>query len=153
MTLVTVSTTEIVDTPANDVWNTLRAFVGNEKFNPLVTSSVLEGSTTIVAVGSKRICHVSLYSGKNILRTEEVVNSLDDTNRTMTYTVISAPETPFEGLVNKIEVSSSSDNICEVTFTGTMGGKDDLDMESKKRILDETYHKILNGLKNLHEGN
>jgi hypothetical protein len=50
MTLVTVSTTEVVDAPANDVWNTLRAFVGNEKFNPLVTSSVLEGST-IVSVG------------------------------------------------------------------------------------------------------
>ena len=152
MGLVTVSTTEVMDAPANDVWNTLRTFVGNEKFNPLVTSSVLGGSTT-VSVGCKRICYVSLDSGKNVLRTEEILNSLDDTNRTMTYTVINAPETPFEGLVNKIEVTSSSDNMCEVTFTGTMAGKDDLDMETKKKILDETYHKILNGLKNVHWGN
>ena len=142
MGLVTVSTTEVMDAPANDVWNTLRTFVGNEKFNPLVTSSVLGGSTT-VSVGCKRICYVSLDSGKNVLRTEEILNSLDDTNRTMTYTVINAPETPFEGLVNKIEVTSSSDNMCE----------DDLDMETKKKILDETYHKILNGLKNVHRGN
>ena len=48
----------------------------------------------------------------------------------MTYTVISAPETPFEGLVNKIEVTSSSDNMCKVTFTGTMAGKHDLDKEN-----------------------
>ena len=117
MRLVTVSTTEVMDAPANDVWNTLRTFVGNEKFNPLVTSSVLGGSTT-VSVGCKRICYVSLDSGKNVLRTEEILDSLDDTNRIMTYTVISAPETPFEGLVNKVEVTSSSDNMCEVTFTG-----------------------------------
>ena len=61
MRLVTVSTTEVVDAPANDVWNTLRTCVGNEKFNPLVTSSVLEGSTT-VSVVCKRICYVSLDS-------------------------------------------------------------------------------------------
>ena len=80
MTPVIVSTTEIIDAPVNDVWDTLRiCFVGNEKFNPLVTSSVLEGSTT-VSVGCIRICYVSLDSGRNVLRTEEILNSLDDTN-------------------------------------------------------------------------
>ena len=29
-----------------------------------------------------------------------------------------------------------------------MAGNDELDMKTKKRILDETYHKLLNGLKN-----
>ena len=43
MTVVTVSCSGIIDAPANDIWNTLRAFEGNEKFNPLVTSSMLEG--------------------------------------------------------------------------------------------------------------
>ena len=152
MTPIIVSTTEIIDAPVNDVWNTLRAFVGNERFNPLVTSSTLEGSTT-VSVGCIRICYVSLDSGRNVLRTEEILNSLDDENRTMIYTVNSAPGTPFEGLINKIEVIPLPNNESEVTFTGTMTGKDDLDIEAKKKILDETYHKILVGLKNLHAKN
>ena len=43
--------------------------------------------------------------------------------------------------------------MCEVTFTRTMARKDDLDVETKKKILDETYHKILSELKNVHRGN
>ena len=150
MTVVTVSCSGIIDAPANDIWNTLRAFVGNEKFNPLVTSSMLEGSTSAI-VGCKRICYVSLDSGKNVLRTEEVLDSLDERNRTMTYTVVSAPGTPFEDLINQIGVVSLSNNKSEVTLTGTMTEKDDLNMDTKKKILDDTYYGIIKGLKNLHE--
>jgi hypothetical protein len=46
----------IIDNPAESVWITLKAFGGNEKFNPLVTSSKLDG----YGVGSKRICNVYL---------------------------------------------------------------------------------------------
>jgi hypothetical protein len=34
-----------------------------------------------------------------------------------------------------------------------MTGKDELGIETKKKILDETYRKILNGLKHLHDRN
>lgn len=149
MTLLTILTSDIIGAPVNDVWNTLRGFVGNEKFNPLVTSSMLEGSTT-VDVGCKRICYVSLGSGSNILRTEEILNRLDDVNRTMIYTVSSAPCTPFEGLINKIEVITLPNSESEVRFTATLEVTNDSNIEAKKRILDETYQKILVGLKNLH---
>ena len=33
----------MINAPAENVWTTLKAFSGNEKFNPLVTSSSLEG--------------------------------------------------------------------------------------------------------------
>jgi len=97
---------------------------------PLVTSSELEGDA--VNVGCKLVCYVSLDSGKNILRTEEVLNSLDDQNRTMSYTVTSAPGTPFEGLVNVITITPLPEKNCEVRFTGTMTRKDELDIETKK---------------------
>ena len=152
MRLVTSSVSDIISAPVNDVWNTLKAFVGNERFNPLVTSSKLEGSNT-VSVGCKRICYVSLGSDSNVLGTEEVLNSLDDDNRTMTYTVNSAPGTPFEGLINKIEVIPLPNNESEVRFTGALEVTDDSHVEVKKKILDETYHNILVGLKNLHAKN
>ena len=50
----------------------------------------------------------------------------------MTYTVVSAPGTPFEDLINQIGVVSLSNNKTEVTLTGTMTEKDDLNMDTKK---------------------
>lgn len=85
-----MSSSSNINGPAEKVWKILRAFGGIESFNPLVTSSELEGAES---VGCKRVCYVSLDSGKNVLRTEEVLNSLDDQNRTMSYTVTSAPGT------------------------------------------------------------
>ena len=151
MSDITVSSSSIINGPAEKVWKTLRAFGGIESFNPLVTSSELEGA--VVSVGCKRVCYVSLDSGKNVLRTEEVLNSLDNQNRTMSYTVTSAPGTPFEGLVNAIIITSLPEENCEVRFTGTMTGKDELEIETKKKILYETYRKILNRLKHLHDRN
>ena len=94
MSDITVSSSSIINGPAEKVWKTLRAFGGIESFNPLVTSSELEGA--VVSVSCKRVCYVSLDSGKNVLRTEEVLNSLDNQNRTMSYTVTSAPGTLIE---------------------------------------------------------
>ena len=79
MSDITVSSSSIINGPAEKGWNTLRAFGGNESFNPLVTSSELKGAA--ISVGCKRVCYVSLDLGKNVLRTEEVLNSLDDQNR------------------------------------------------------------------------
>ena len=42
------------------VWASLKALSGNEKFNPLVISSKLDG----FGVGTKRICYVSIDEGK-----------------------------------------------------------------------------------------
>ena len=103
MSDTTVSSSSIINGPAEKVWKTLRAFGGIESFNPLVTSSELEGA--VVSVSCKRVCYISLDSGKNILRTEEVLNSLDDQNRTELYGYPSAPGTPFEELVNIITIT------------------------------------------------
>ena len=43
MSDITVSSSSIINGPAEKVWKTLSAFGGIESFNPLVTSSELEG--------------------------------------------------------------------------------------------------------------
>lgn len=97
---VIVSRSIVINDSAENVWTTLRAFGGNERFNPLVTSSKLNG----YGVGSKRICYVSIDGGKNISETIEILTALNEENMTMEYKVTDAPNTPFEGLVNRIAV-------------------------------------------------
>ncbi len=95
-----VSRSIIIDNPAENVWITLKAFGGNEKFNPLVTSSKLDG----YGVGSKRICYVSIDGGKNVSKTIEILTALNEESRTLEYKVTNAPNTPFEEFVNRITV-------------------------------------------------
>lgn len=130
MSDMTVSSSSIINGPAEKILKTLRAFGWNERLNPLVTSSELEGDA--VSVGCERVCYVSLDSGKNVLRTEEVLNSLEDQNRTMSYTVTSAPGTPFEGLVKVITITPLPEENCKVRFTGTMTPKDEIEYRNKK---------------------
>ena len=40
-----MSSSSIINENAEKVWKTLRAFGGNESFNPLVTTSDIDGST------------------------------------------------------------------------------------------------------------
>ncbi len=59
--------------------------------------------------------------GKTISETIEILTSLNERNRTMIYMVQSAPNTPFEGLVNEVNVNpiKGNDNTCTVEFTGS----------------------------------
>jgi len=50
-----------------------KAFGGNEKFNPLVTSSKVDGH----GEGSKRTCYVSMDGGKTISETLETLTFLE----------------------------------------------------------------------------
>jgi hypothetical protein len=135
---------------AVEVWTTLKAFGGNEKFNPLVTSSRVDG----YGVGSKRFCYVTLDGGKTVSETTEIITSLNEHDRTMEYMVTSASNTPFEGLVNKITVSplQGADARCVVEFTGYFEVKDEKTKTGKEETLQDTYLGILNGLKKIHEG-
>jgi hypothetical protein len=87
-----VSRSIIIDNPAENVWISLNAFGGNEKFNPLVTSSKLDG----YGVGSKRICYVSIDGGKNVSKTIEIHTTLNEESMTMEYKITNASNTPLE---------------------------------------------------------
>jgi hypothetical protein len=138
-----------INSAAEKLWTTLSAFGGNEKFNPLVTSSRVDG----YGVGSKRICYVTLDGGKTVSETTEILTLLNENDRTMEYKVTSASDTPFEGLVNKITVSpfQGTNDRCVVQFTGYFEAKDEKSKIEMERTLQDTYEGILNGLKKMHE--
>jgi Polyketide cyclase / dehydrase and lipid transport len=146
---VDVSSSLEINSSAEKVWTTLKAFGGNEKFNPLVASSRVDGD----GVGSKRICYVTLDGGKTVSETVEILTSLNEHDRTMEYKVTSASNTPFEGLVNKITVSpvQGNDDRCIVEFTGHLEIKDEKIKTEMEETLQNTYAAILNGLKKMHE--
>jgi hypothetical protein len=91
--------------------------------------------------------------GKTISETLETLTFLDDQNRTMTYKVTSAPNTPFEELVNKVNVNliKADDKRCMVEFTGSFDALDDGARNNLGKSLLDAYEGILKGLKNLHE--
>lgn len=123
--------------------------------NPVVTSSKVDG----YGVGSKRIWYVSIDGGKNVSETIEILTALNEVNMTMEYKVTNAPDTPFEGLVNKISVSQLQtgenkqvdSNKCSVEFIGTIKVDSEITQKDIEKILQETYDGILNGLKKLHD--
>jgi hypothetical protein len=71
----------------------------------------------------------------------------------MAYRVLRAPNTPFEGLVNKVIVSplKGADNRCTVEFSGSFESEDETSRTKMNTILLDTYDGILNGLKKMHE--
>ena len=58
---IRLSRSIIINASSKKVWTTLAAFSGNEKFNPLVTSSSLDGN----GIGSKRTRYVTLDAGSD----------------------------------------------------------------------------------------
>lgn len=81
-----------INSAAEKLWTTLRTFGGNENFNPLVTSSRVDGH----GVRSKRICYVTLDGGKTVSETTEILTLLNENDRTMEYKVTSASDTPLK---------------------------------------------------------
>lgn len=147
--IINLTRSIVINAPSKKVWATLKAFGGNEKFHPLVTSSTVDGS----GIGSKRVCYVTLDGGKTIIETNEILSSLNEEDQTMEYQVLSAPNTPFEGLLNKVRVNTvrEADSKCSVEFTGSLRVEDEKSKIRIERILQDTYAGILTGLKKMHE--
>ena len=146
---IRLSRSIIINASSKKVWTTLAAFSGNEKFNPLVTSSSLDGN----GIGSKRTCYVTLDAGRTVIKTIETLTSLNEKDKIMEYQVLSAPNTSFEGLINRVKVNTikEADSVCSVEFTGSLMVKDQKSKIRIEKILEDAYAGILTGLKKMHE--
>ena len=97
-------------TPINDseekVWNTLSSFDGVEKYFSIVSQSKVQGN----GPGAKRICSVNL--GNQDFEICESLESLDDTNRSMTVKLNDGPiqikGMTFTYIVKKLEDGKSN---------------------------------------------
>ena len=70
--------------PRRESMTKFKGLMGNEKFNPLVISSKLDG----FGVETKRICYVSIDEGKTASETVEILTMLDENSGTMQYKVM-----------------------------------------------------------------
>ena len=64
----------IINASSKKAWTTLETFGGNEKFNPSVTSSTVDGH----GIGSKRVCYVTLDGDKTVIGTIKTLISLNE---------------------------------------------------------------------------
>lgn len=131
-----------INAPIESVWATIRTFDGIEKYLSVVSSSHLEtdGNQT------KRICNVQFGSEQ----TAEIVERLDfvdDTNRSLGYTIIEAPE-PFKDAIGAITLGELSKNQCVIEFSGLLKGENNSEI---KKMLEGIYSMMADGLKKLHE--
>ena len=129
----------VINAPAEEMWTTLKSFGGNEKFNPLVTSSRVDG----YGAGAKYTCYVSVDGGKTVSETIEIdiITPLNDHDRTMTQRVANASKTPFEGRANKVTVTvlKEDDDMCIVEFTVNFDALNDTSRNELNKILQDTY--------------
>jgi hypothetical protein len=66
--------------------------------------------------------------------------------------LLSVPNTPFEGLVNNVNVRQGEGaDMCIVEFTASFEVEDEKSKSEMTKILQNAYGGILNGLKKMHE--
>ena len=139
MTKVSVRST--INASAEDVWKTLRSFDRVERFLPLVSSSVVQGS----GVGAERTCSINFGQGKT--SKVEKLENIDEETHTIRFTVIDA-RPPLRGMENTITVNKIDGNKSEV-FLGEFdpAGKPE---EETKKMIEGIYSIALDGLRKLH---
>lgn len=132
----------MINAPLESVWPTIRAFDGIDKYLPIVNSCHLETHND----KTNRICNVQMGPNQTVNLVERL-NFVDDTKHAIGFTIIEGPEI-FKDLTEIITVSALSKNKCDIDFSATFKGENNVEV---KKIIEEIYVMIVDGLKKLHE--
>ena len=132
----------IINAPLESVWPTIRAFDGVEKYLSMVNSCHLETSNG----QTNRVCSVQMGPNQTAKFVERL-DFVDDIKHSIGYTVTEGPDL-FKNATGIITISALSQNKCEINFSGTLNGQNNYEA---KKIAEEIYAMILDGLKKLHE--
>lgn len=131
-----------INAPLESVWPTIRAFDGVDKYLPMVNSCRLE----INGNQTNRVCSVQMGHSQ-AAKFVERLDFVDDSKHSIGYTVTEGPEI-FENATGIITISPLSKDRCEIDFSGTFKGENN---HKVKKMAEEIYAMILEGLKKLHE--
>lgn len=104
--MATFSMKTEIGAPADAVWGIIRDFGRPDKFIAAVESSRLEGS----GVGARRILG---FGGAEVI---EQLDAFDDTGRSLTYSIVSAP-LPMEGYSSTMKVRARGESRCELEWS------------------------------------
>jgi hypothetical protein len=120
---------------ADKVWQTLRDFGGLNTWAPGITDLSLRGA----GVGAVRT-----LTYKDGSRVVERLESLNDDNRILSYTILEST-LPVEGYVASLTVRDLGPAGCEVEWFSTFGAKGAAEQDVS-RLLEVGYRKALSGL-------
>jgi len=131
-----VSEKTTINSPAENVWKTLSALDGVEKYLPVVKSSKIQGSGT----DAQRTCQVQFGEQKGTL-VEKI--KVDDQNKTLQISIEKGPA-PFEGVRINMQVKSIDDKTSEFSVWSEVSDKQSQQMQ-------QIFQMMAQGLKQLHE--
>ncbi len=131
-----VSEKTTINSPAENVWKTLSALDGVEKYLPVVKSSKIQGSGS----GVQRTCQVQFGEQKGTL-VEKI--KVDDQNKKLQISIEKGPA-PFEGVSINMQVKSIDDNTSEFSVWSEIS-------DEQSQPIQQIFQMMAQGLKQLHE--
>lgn len=127
-----------LDAPAHAVWEAISDFNGIPKYVAAVDSSTMEGE----GVGALRT--LTLQDGARIL---ERLESLDDSSRTLSYSIVESP-LPMEEYISTMRVRELGPDRCELQWSCTFEPTEAPESELRQ-IIEGIYDMGFEGLKQL----
>jgi len=131
-----VSEKTTINSPAENVWKTLSALDGVEKYLPVVKSSKIQGSGS----GAQRTCQVQFGEQKGTL-VEKI--KVDDQNKKLQISIEKGPA-PFEGVRINMQVKPIDDNTSEFSVWSEVS-------DEQSQPIKQIFQMMAQGLKQLHE--
>jgi len=131
-----VSEKTTINSPAENVWKTLSALDGVEKYLPVVKSSKIQGSGSSV----QRTCQIQFGEEKGTL-VEKI--KVDDQNKTLQISMLEAPA-PFEGVRINMQVKPIDDKTSEFSVWSEVS-------DEQSQPIQQIFQMMAQGLKQLHE--
>ncbi len=131
-----VSEKTTINSAAENVWKTLSALDGVEKYLPVVKSSKIQGSGT----DAQRTCQVQFGEQKGTL-VEKI--KVDDQNKTLQISIEKGPA-PFEGVRINMQVKSIDDKTSEFSVWSEVS-------DEQSQPIKQIFQMMTQGLKQLHE--
>ncbi len=133
-----VSDTTQINDSSEKIWNTIRSFDEVERYLPIVTKSVVDGS----GQGAKRTCDVTM--GKQTFQIQETLESFDDSNHSLTISLDEGP-IQMKGMKFTFVVKNQGEGKSDLTISTNVENPDAANMA--KNIFGITGQ----GLKKFHE--
>ncbi len=125
-----------INSPTENVWKTLSALDGVEKYLPVVKSSKIQGSGSDV----QRTCQVQFGEQKGTL-VEKI--KVDDQYKTLQISIEKGPA-PFEGVRINMQVKPIDDNTSEFSVWSEIS-------DEQSQPIQQIFQMMTQGLKQLHE--
>ncbi len=130
------SISNTVNQPVDTVWNIVRNFGGIHQYVAAIAQSSAESNE----VGTLRTC--VLQDGAEL---QEKLLELNDSSRTLVYTVIDPSPLPMRDYVSTMQLKDNGDGTSELTWSGTYE-PNGAPVEAIEGLLGQVYSSAAPGL-------